>query len=156
VAVNSSSHSPGAQAFAYARCIRSHGVVNFPDPQVSTSPGQTSIKQVAPSSVVRSPAFKSAQQACAHLEPGPGSAGSQGSGPPKQDVLAFAQCLRAHGISGFPDPNAQGRLTLEMMSAAGVDIHAPAFLPAAKQCVGVTHGALTYAQVVAAVNNPNH
>jgi hypothetical protein len=51
--------------------------------------------------------------------------------------------MRDHGISDFPDPTSQGRLNLQMVSAAGVDIHAPNFLPAGNACVGVTHGATT-------------
>jgi hypothetical protein len=36
--------------------------------------------------------------------------------------------------------------------ADGVDIHSRTFLDAAKACVGVTHGAITMAQVEAGVN----
>jgi hypothetical protein len=39
-----------------------------------------------------------------------------------------------------------------MVSAAGVDIHSRKFLDAAKVCVGVTGGAITLAQIQAAVN----
>jgi hypothetical protein len=37
---------------------------------------------------------------------GSSSAGSQLTFT--QDVLAFARCMRAHGVPGFPDPNADG------------------------------------------------
>jgi len=137
-------------ALAFARCMRSHGVPSFPDPQVSTSGGSTAIRQVAPASAVASPAFKEAEKACAGLEPGPSNGGPDGHGPGKQVLLASARCLRAHSISGFPDPNAQGRLTLAMVSAAGVEVHALAFFTAARRCVGVTHGAISMAQVAAA------
>jgi hypothetical protein len=63
--------------------------------------------------------------------------------------------LRSHGISDFPDPNVQGQLTLQMIRAAGVDLHAPSLLSAAKACVGVTHGAITIAAVVRAINGPH-
>jgi hypothetical protein len=53
-------------------------------------------------------------------------------------LLAFAHCLRDHGITGFPDPTAEGQLSQEMISAAGVDIHARSFVNAATGCVGVT------------------
>ena len=48
--------------------------------------------------------------------------------PRKQMLLTFAHCLRGHGVTGFPDPNADGQLTLEMISAAGVDIHTRSFV----------------------------
>lgn len=76
-------------------------------------------------------------------------------GPSKQVFLAFAQCLRSHGISNFPDPNAQGQLTLEMISAAGVDVKAPSFLTAAKACVGVTRGQIPLAAVERAITGPH-
>jgi len=51
--------------------------------------------------------------------------------PSKQVFLAFARCLRSHGISDFPDPDAQGQLTLQMISAAGVDLNAHSDRPRA-------------------------
>lgn len=41
-----------------------------------------------------------------------------------------------------------------MVTAAGVDLHAPAILTAAKACVAVTRGAVTVADVERAVNGP--
>jgi hypothetical protein len=38
-----------------------------------------------------------------------------------------------------------------MISAAGIDLHQPAVLTAAKACVGVTRGAITMAQIEAAI-----
>jgi hypothetical protein len=144
--------NPDQAAFAYARCMRAHGVSDFPDPQVTTTPGSTAIRQALPASAAASPAFKTAQAACARLQPGRGSGGPGGSGPGKQMLLAFARCLRAHGLVDFPDPNAQGRLTLEMISAAGVDVRASSFLTAGRACIGVTHGAITPAQLAAAAS----
>jgi hypothetical protein len=147
---------PAQAAYAYARCMRHHGVGDFPDPHVSTSAGQTSISQIAPGSIVASPAFKSAQKACAGLQPGPQRGGPDGThGPGRLVLLVFARCLRAHGITSFPDPNAQGQLSLEMIRAAGVNLHAPGFFTTARKCLGVTHGAITPAQLAAAINGPH-
>lgn len=148
-----SSGSQAQAAFAFAHCIRDHGVPGFPDPVVTTSPDQTTLKQMVPASVVNSPAFKSAQRACTALAPGPPTNHPTSHGPGRQVLLAFAQCLRAHGISNFPDPNAQGQLTGQMLSAAGVNVHAPGFFTVARGCLSVTHGAITSAQLAAAVNH---
>ncbi len=133
--------------------MHKHGVPEVPDPQVSTSGGQTSIRQIMPASAASSPRFKSAQKICGDIikaaNTGPDQAQIQAK---KKMLLAFASCLRGHGISGFPDPDAQGRLTMDMLSAAGIDLHAPSFFKAARACVGVTHGAITMAQVEQAVN----
>jgi hypothetical protein len=57
-----------AQALAMSRCMRSHGVPNFPDPQFKSGPGggigvQLSGPGVNPSS----PAFQAAQKACGSI-----------------------------------------------------------------------------------------
>ena len=151
-----SSKSPATAAFAFASCMRHHGVPNFPDPQVTTTPGGGgSIRQAVPASVGQSPKFKAAQNACQGILPSPGSSGSGGQGPSKQVFLAFARCLRSHGVPDFPDPTAQGQLTLQMINAAGVDLKAPSFLDGARACVGVTHGQITLALVAKAINGPH-
>jgi hypothetical protein len=109
-ACGSSSHSDPkntakgyAQALAFSNCMRAHGVSNYPDP--TTSGGGVQISIGANSGVnTESPAFHSAQRSCTHLLPG----GGPGSGPASPQAMAQAlrvsQCMRAHGISGFPDP----------------------------------------------------
>jgi hypothetical protein len=146
---------PAAAAFQYARCMRQHGVPNFPDPHVTTTAGSVRISMMAPASAGAAPAMKSADKACQGILPTPGNAGPSSGGPNKQDLLAFAHCLRSRGISGFPDPNAQGRLTLQMISGAGVDYRSRTFETAADSCVGVTHGAITPAKIHALVSG-NH
>jgi hypothetical protein len=137
-------------AFQYAACIRHHGVPSFPDPHVSSG-GQ--VDQEVPANAGLSPAFQAAQKACSGLIgpllARPANADRQAK---KQYLLAFGRCLRTHGVAGFPDPTSQGQLTLQMVRAAGVDVHAPAFYTAAKACVGVTHGAITLADVARVVN----
>lgn len=145
--------SAAQAAFAFSRCMRDHGVSNFPDPQVSTNGGATSISQVAPASTVSSPAFRTAQKACAYLQPGPQRTSSSSHGPGKAALLAFAGCLRGHGLAGFPDPTAQGQLTFPMIEQAGIAVHSPGFLSAARACVGTTHGAITLEQIVAAIHH---
>jgi hypothetical protein len=144
-------HGPAAQAFAYSRCMRSHGVVDFPDPKVTTTPGGGSVRiaMMAPSSVGNSPAYKTASQACQGILPAPGSAHQDSGGPSKQVLLAFAGCLRSHGVNGFPDPNPQGQIPSQAITAAGVNVHTPQFAIAGKACVGVTHGEITVADVEA-------
>jgi hypothetical protein len=145
------SQSPVQSAFAFTRCMRSHGV-EVPDPQVSTSGAGTSIRQVMPASAAAAPAFKAAQKACAHFQPGPRNSRGDQNAPNKLALVAFARCLRADGVSGFPDPTAAGQITSEMLSAAGINFHGPAFFRAAKRCVGVTHGQITMAEITAAAN----
>lgn len=134
--------------------MRAHGVPNFPDPQVSTSAaGSVKVAVVAPGNP-RSPAARSANKACDHILPGPQSSAQIAAQQHTRevDLLSFAQCLRAHGLSSFPDPTSQGQLSLQMITNAGVDLHAPQTLTAAKACIGASHGAITPADVERAVN----
>ena len=144
-----------AAAFAFSRCMRAHGVSDFPDPHVTVSPGRTSVAIRAVAKDKASPQFRNAQQACQHLLPGPESASPAQQQARARALLAFAQCLRSHGLSNFPDPNSQGQLTIEMINAAGINLHAPNVLPAARACVGVTHGVITGADVERAINGPH-
>jgi hypothetical protein len=134
--------------------MRSHGVPNFPDPHVSVSPGHAAVGFAVNPSETGSPKFKSADKACSGILPAPASPAQQQAQQRahRQMLLAFAHCIRSKGVQGFPDPNAQGQLQLSTVIAAGVDIHSRQFLDAATGCVGVTHGAITAAQIRAGVN----
>ncbi len=134
--------------------MRSHGVENFPDPQVSSSGGHLSINISLSSGVADSPAFKSARTACGHLVPGANSGPSVAQQQAQtRDLLAFAQCMRKHGFARFPDPNSQGQLSPTQIQGAGINLRAPAVQPAADACTSVTHGLLTKADVAQAIAN---
>jgi hypothetical protein len=143
--------------YRFAACMRTHGVPNFPDPKVTQGPGGGSVAQAAPAQAVGTPAFNRAQKACQGILPAPQSPAQQAQQDRAhgQVLLAFARCLRTHGVPKFPDPNSQGQLSLETVHAAGVDLHAPTVLTAARACVGVTHGQITMAQVEQAINGPH-
>ncbi len=95
-----SQHTGYAQALAFAKCMRSHGVSDFPDP------GEGGGLSLTPGSGVNpaAPAFRTAQHSCQHLLPGGGSLSGPANPQAKAQVLAVSKCLRAHGISRFPDP----------------------------------------------------
>jgi hypothetical protein len=89
-----------AQGIRFASCMRSHGVPNFPDP--TTSGRGISFKRSAGTG---SPAFNAAQSACGHLLGGGGTGSGNSSAAAKAQMLAISECMRAHGISSFPDPS---------------------------------------------------
>lgn len=113
-----------AQALAFSQCMRTHGVDNYPDPNAD---GQVSI---ASNSGINfsAPAFQAAQSACQKLESGGPSASGLSSAQILGKFLAFSKCMRAHGITDFPDPTtsspppAPGRT----MSNDGVYLFIPA------------------------------
>jgi hypothetical protein len=151
---HTSGAGPVAEAYKHSACMRSHGVPNFPDPQVHDGGTELSI-HITPG-ITSAPAFKSAQQVCARYLP-EGGANVQSASDQRahtEAMLAFARCLRGHGFPRFPDPTAQGDLNLSMITAAGINLHQPALLRAGFACVGVTHGDITRADVEQAVNGP--
>jgi len=87
--------SPVQAALAYARCMRAHGVPDFPDPD---SHGQFNVKGHSASSQETA-----ANQVCHHLLNVGGQVDQrqQALGP----LLKYARCIRAHGLPNFPDPH---------------------------------------------------
>jgi hypothetical protein len=87
----------------FSDCMRSQGVPNFPDP--TGSGGHIRFKMNGSSgSNPSSPTFQAAQKTCGKLLPGGGFGSQKPSAATEKQMLAAAQCLRAHGVSGFPDP----------------------------------------------------
>jgi hypothetical protein len=138
-------------ALAYSHCLHSHGVPNFPDPNSSGQIPKDQITALDPSS----PQFEVAQRACAKLWPyrGPGQSSAQLQAHTAA-MLAFARCIRSHGLPNFPDPTSTGQLTHEMVANAGINLHQPAVLQAGDACVSVTHGIITKATVARFVAEP--
>jgi hypothetical protein len=130
---------------AYSGCMRSHGVPEFPDPDGS---GEIPKQAVVP--LANTPQFRTASTACEHLLPN-GSLGPQQTAQQQRtqvaDELSFAECMRSHGQTSFPDPTAQGGLSIAMIQAQGIDVHSPAVLRVVDACLPASHGALTPAKV---------
>jgi hypothetical protein len=91
---SSSAHTSSGDALRYARCMRAHGVSNFPDP---TPSGEFDL----PRGIKSEPQSRSAFQACQRYSPA-------GHPPAKhkteREEVEYAQCMRSHGIADFPDP----------------------------------------------------
>lgn len=137
----------------YAACMRSHGLGTFPDPDAT---GGIPKKRVVAAAQGNPKGFREASTACAHLLPNSGLAAPvtiQQARTQLADKLSFARCMRSHGASGFPDPTAQGELSVEMVQAAGIDVHSPTFLRVVQKCLPASHGGLTAAKVREAIAN---
>jgi hypothetical protein len=120
-----------ARFVAYARCMRSHGIPDFPDPSPSPGGGVAFQMNGGAGSDLdkRNPRFVTAEQDCRALLPGAGQ-----SPPPlsPQKIAAevrWARCMRAHGLPGFPDPNSQGAF-----DSSRFDESSPAFRHASTVC----------------------
>ena len=61
-----------------------------------------------------------------------------------QKELAYAQCMRARGLPGFPDPQSDG--TFNSTKANSGDFHGPRFQSANKACAHLQGPGITPAQ----------
>ena len=119
-----------AQGVAYARCMRSHAVSDFPDPTASPGGGVAFQINGGPGSDLdhNNPTFQAADQACRSLLPG----GEQAPPLSAQKIAAevkWARCMRSHGLPSFPDPNAQGAFDSSRFNDSS-----PAFQTASTAC----------------------
>jgi hypothetical protein len=136
-----------AQGIAFAKCMRSHGVPNFPDPsgngggglQIQASDTAGSGQSLKVDGVpVNAPAFQSAMRACQSLIPHKAPSGSQ-LAELKKNAVRFSACMRSHGVPNFPDPQFRngpgGGLGVRIGGpGSGLDPKSPAFQSAQKQC----------------------
>ncbi len=140
------------------QCVRQHGIPNFADPFIASS-GPATGKAVldkqalvgVPSSVV-SRALGACRTALDQAGISNGGASSTPTPQEMQNLIAFARCARNHGISNFPDPNAQGGFNL---AGTGINSHqlSPAELAVAKTCLPSAHGAVHIPTQSADTNN---
>ncbi len=122
---NTTGSSGPAQAVAYADCMRSHGVQNFPD-------ASSGARFEIPSTInTQSPIYISAHRACAKLQPGAIAPRAMSERQERQ-LVASAGCMRKYGV-GVADPTFQGPyITLDVPNETTVQ--SPAFKRAEKAC----------------------
>lgn len=126
-----------AQALKLSACMRSHGEPNFPDPEISTSGGATSVRiRVTPASgiVLGSPTFLAAQKACRTFEPTEAAKPAPVrplSTQEQAQILKLAACIRLHGEPSLPDPTFTGG---GVHLPPSVDTHSATFKSAEQAC----------------------
>jgi hypothetical protein len=141
-----------SKALAFARCMRSNGVSNFPDPtdgelklQVQKAPNSTSVNGVE----VNGPAFQKAMSACHSYLPNGGHPSAAATAKAKAQALAMSRCMRSHGVPNFPDPQFQtgpGGGVGVKISGAGINPSSPSFQAAQQACGRIFGGAPTTAK----------
>ncbi|MGH2894443.1 MAG: hypothetical protein ACRDPM_14440 [Solirubrobacteraceae bacterium] len=91
----------------FAACVRAHGVPDFPDPNANPGGGGTETQAASAKSLSESPAVvQKADSQCrryAAAAEGPVVSKAQLANL-KAGALAYAKCVRAHGVTDFPDP----------------------------------------------------
>jgi hypothetical protein len=84
--------------------------------------------------------------ACSGGSGSPGAGGSPGASPgnPTTGDLAYSQCMRAHGITNFPDPNSSGGISISGNS--GINASSSQYQAASKACQSKLGGQQSQAQ----------
>ncbi|HTU84347.1 MAG TPA: hypothetical protein VMF57_02170 [Solirubrobacteraceae bacterium] len=133
--------SNSGSQLALAECMRSHGVSNFPDPtegsngggagfRISAVPGSSTL--TVDGTTFGGPAFESAVKKCKLF--GGGTAPPPVTASQKRAAVAFAECLRKHGVPNFPDPTFPASGGIAQNAGTSINRNSPAFQKAIAVC----------------------
>jgi hypothetical protein len=146
----------GDDMVAFAACMRSHGVTNFPDPGTNGASGisiaLTQHPGSAPSATVNgvavaAPAFQAGMQACHSKLPNGGKPPAAQTAARRAQALAMAKCMRSHGVPNYPDPQfgtgPGGLFRMRLGPGPNVNPNSPAFRSAVAACQPAKGGTVT-------------
>jgi hypothetical protein len=113
---------------AFAHCMRSHGVPDWPDPLPQggfprTGDGQDS-----------GPQAQAAMSTCKHLLPPVQRPSAAQLAQALAQDLKWARCMRAHGFPGFSDPSVRPHAGIVIFAPPGFDPGSPRAQAAGKAC----------------------
>ena len=135
-----STKSSNNPQLALARCMRSHGVPDFPDPTVGPggqegmsvlmSPGSSTV--TVEGVPLSGPAFRAAEKTCRMF--GAGTGRPPITGAQKHQMVEFSECMRRHGVKDFPDPTFPAGGGVARAPTPGLDRSSPTFQSAVRAC----------------------
>lgn len=140
----STPYGPRNAPASMSRCMRAHGLSNFPDPSAAPGGGvgfpggvvaEAGGKELTVDGMSFSgPVYVKAAAACKEFLPG-------GNGPPpsisaaqKAKMLAIAACVRRQGVPSFADPTFPPSGGIQQNPPPDFNPQSPAFQQAAKAC----------------------
>lgn len=120
-----------AQMVAYADCIRTHGDPAWPDP-VKGPAGIWTFVSNGPGSGVNAAGAPAAMNACKKLAPQQSALPAYVIQAARAEGLKLAACMRAHGITNYPDPVvSDGGIGRNLQ---GIDTSSPQYETAQQAC----------------------
>ena len=131
--------APESGALAFSRCMRSHGVSNFADPNGNGELAKETPQQLG----VASSRYQAAQSACQRLLPNGGQPTEADLRQSWSDFRKLARCMRSHGVPNWPDPTRYPqhpeRPTFALQTV-GIDPSSPQITTKLRECVPLLHG----------------
>lgn len=135
-----------AELVRFASCMRTHGVPGFPDP-IAVQNGKPVFAVSNRSGVNQnSPQFSRADQACRALLASQRQAEQALTAQDQVDYLKAAQCMRAHGVAGFPDPVFPTGGGVHFPLPASIDTHSTQVVRAVAICRRLIPTGLPYSR----------
>jgi hypothetical protein len=127
------------EALAFARCMRSHGIPNWPDPTDDGGFDKSKLRQLG----VSGSRIRAIEESACNLPLGGRSKGPAITAADRVDYLQAAACMRRHGFPGFPDPTFRGN-DVQTDIPSSIDQDAPRFRSAAAACTKLIPAGLPY------------
>jgi hypothetical protein len=128
-----------ASAFAFARCMRSHGAPAWPDPNSS---GVFDNKAKLRATGLSASRVRALEEGPCNI-PLPSPHAYTITPADRADYLRAAACMRSHGFAGFPDPTFPNNdVTLHIPSS--IDTNSSKFKSAATTCTKLIRPGLPY------------
>jgi hypothetical protein len=130
-----------ASAFAFARCMRSHGIPGWPDPNSS---GVFDNKAKLRSLGVSVSRVRALEEGPCNI-PLPSPHAYTITAADRADYLRAAACMRSHGFAGFPDPTFPNN-GVQTDIPSSIDQNSPRFTRAATICTKLIPAGLPYSK----------
>lgn len=121
------------QALAYAKCMRAHGIPNFPGPNVQDNAQDKGAGFSLGNIDAHSPQFTSAAELC-QKQTGFGHITAAQLQAAMNNMLKVAECMRSHGIANFPDPFENSHQIGFNLNGTGIDMNSSRFKAAQAAC----------------------
>jgi hypothetical protein len=127
-----------ASAFAFARCMRSHGIPGWPDPDSGGHFDKSKLRPLG-LGVARVRALE--EGPCNIPLPSPHVYTITAAD--RVDYLKAAACMRSHGFAGFPDPTFPNN-SVSLTIPTSIDTNSAKFERAATTCTKLIRPGLPY------------
>lgn len=128
-----------AAALTFARCMRSHGFANWPDPERDGSFDKLKLRSAG----IDFSRVNAVENRYCHADFASPSQTVTITAADRADYLKAAECMRTHGFPGFPDPTFPGTGVTSDIPAS-IDQQSARFKHAATTCTKLIPAGLPY------------